>query len=266
MLRYLSSITLVTALAVSGCATLPDTTVRFQGLSDCPAATPATLLADQQALGPASSTHALQCALTVAREASDPALRRSALPSRLALHLAERHAAHSPDREILAREGVRLAEQALAQGGAGDGAVHYYLAANLGLAVRDHPLEAADSLTRLEQALQKAEQLSPAVDQGGPLRLSGMLYLKAPAWPSGIGDGDKALDYLKQAVERYPEHPLNHLFYAQALWEVDAQGTAAQAELAKGLTALNTGSWGYNQAIWRQEFSTVARQIGLPAR
>lgn len=257
---------LALGLAISGCASLPDQTVRFQGLSDCPSQTPADLLAHQDAFGPGSSTHALQCALTVARESSDPALRRSALPSQLALHLAERSTADIPRKEALANEGVRLAEQALAQGGAGDGAVHYYLAANLGLAVHEHVLQAADNLNRLEEALHKAVRLAPAVDGGGPLRLLGMLYLKAPPWPSGIGDGDKALDLLKGAVDTYPEHPLNHLFYSQALWEVDEQAQPAQAELAKGLERLRSGPWGYNKAIWDQEFKAVAKELGRPDR
>jgi len=112
VLRHLRIQTaLVLGLAFAGCASLPDKTVRFQGLSDCPAQTPATLLAQQQEFGPGSSTHMLQCALTVARESSDPALRRSALPSRLALHLAERDA-NTPQKEALANEGVSLAEQA----------------------------------------------------------------------------------------------------------------------------------------------------------
>lgn len=264
MRNSLLPLALLAGLILTGCASLPDKAVRFQGLSDCPAETPAALLARQQNLGPGSSTHALQCALTVARESRDPALRRSALPSRLALHLAERN----PDpkhKEALANEGVSLAEQALSEGGAGDGAVHYYLAANLGLAVHDHPLQAADNLSRLEQELQKAVQLAPAVDAGGPLRLLGMLYLKAPPWPTGIGDGDKALDLLKQAAERYPAHPLNHLFYAQALWEVDEKGAEAKAALAKGREQLQTGPWGYNKAIWNQEFNSVTQELGTTA-
>lgn len=258
-------IALALGLAMAGCASLPDQTVRFQGLSDCPDQTPADLLAHQDRLGPGSSTHELQCALTVARESADPALGRSSLPSRLALHLAERSTADIPRKEALANEGVRLAEQALTRGGAGDGAVHYYLAANLGLAVHDHVLQAADSLSRLEESLNKAVRLSPAVDGGGPLRLLGMLYLKAPPWPSGIGDGDKALDLLKEAVGKYPDHPLNHLFYAQALWEVDEQAQPARAELAKGLELLRAGPWGYNKAIWEREFQAIAKELGTPA-
>lgn len=243
---------------LNGCSSLPDKTIRFTGLSDCEPAK--VLLAQPQKLGPASSTHTLQCALTAVRESSDPAVLRSPLPARLALHLAER-STNASEKEALANEGVALAERALTQGGGSEGAVHYYLAANLGLAIHDHPLQAADNLARLEQALKKAADLSPSLDDGGPLRLLGMLYLKAPPWPTGIGDGDKAMELLKKAADDYPDHPLNHLFYGQALWEVDENAPLAKHSLAVGREKLNTGPWGYNKAIWNKEFNDVAQEV-----
>ena len=193
-------------------------------LSGCPKQTAATLAAEQNQLGPLSDTHTLNCALTVLRDTQDPAVRRTALGSRLCLHLAERET-NQEKREKLAAEGVDFAEAALAQGGSGDGAVHYYLAANLGLAVREHPTLAMGNLGRLENEMKQAVALSPDIDDGGPLRLLGALYLKAPAWPSGIGDRDKALELLEKAVKEHPEHPLNHLFYAQALWDEGDEAT-----------------------------------------
>ena len=248
------------SLVVSGCATIRDQSVVFKGLSDCPVQSAATLIANEAQLGPASSTHALQCALTVARESGNTALNGSALPSRLALHLAERET-DPREKVALANEGVQLAERALQQGGMNNGAVQYYLAANLGLSVRDRPLEGAQQLPRLEQTLQKAMQLEPGIDQGGPLRLLGMLYLKAPPWPTGMGDGDKALELLKQASSRYPGHPLNDLFYAQALWEVDNQADQARTALEQGQRALQAGAWGYNKAVWAREFATFAKTL-----
>ena len=250
---------------LGGCASLPDKVVRFQGLSDCPLQTPQAVLSQQHNLGPGSSTHTLQCALTVARETQEPALLKTALPARLALHLAER-SQDSQSKEALANEGVRFGNAALKQGGANNGAVHYYLAANLGLAIHDHPLQAADQLSTLEQELQKSAQLSPGVDDGGPLRLLGMLYLKAPAWPNGIGDGDKALELLNKAVDKYPRHPLNHLFLAQALWEVDEKEQQAKEQWNQGLEQLNKGAWGYNRDIWNREFQSVAREIDATPR
>ena len=171
-------------------------------------------------LGPWSETDTLECALSWLQDTDDPTLRRSALGSRLSLHLAER-TPEADQRENLAAEGVRFAEAAIALGADGDGAVHYYLAANLGLVIRDHVTLAMENLPRLQSEMQRAVDLSPEIDDGGPLRLLGILYLKAPPWPTGFGDGEKALDLLREAVEKHPDHPLNRLFYAEVLWEAD---------------------------------------------
>ena len=74
-----------------------------------------------------------------------------------------------------------LPETALAHGGNGDGAVHYYLAANLGLAVREHLMQAMSNLGQLEDEMKQAVALNPDIDDGGALRVLGTLYLKAPA-------------------------------------------------------------------------------------
>jgi tetratricopeptide (TPR) repeat protein len=253
---------LLLAAALTGCGKLTKDTLAL-GEAGCPAETAASLLARQNELGPRSSTQDLRCALGTLRASQDPALAKTALGSRVALSLAERN----PDpaaRNQLAAEGVRFAETALAQGGDGDPAVHYYLAANLGLAIRGQPTLAADNLPRVEKEAKRALDLNPGLDDGGPLRLLGMLYLKAPPWPAGIGDGDKALDLLRQAAERHPEHPLNRLFYAQALWEVEGDSAAAKArsEFAAGEKALKQGEWGGARETWSREFEAVRKEIG----
>ncbi|MGZ8213450.1 MAG: sterol transporter outer membrane protein BstC [Methylosarcina sp.] len=251
------------AAVLVGCAGLPHDYVRFERLSDCPVQTPDLLAANQNQLGPLSDTHALECALTVLRDAQDPVIRRISLGSRICLHLAEREA-NPEKREKLAAEGVALAETALVEGGGGDGAVHYYLAANLGLAVRERITLALENLGRLEREMKQALALSPDIDDGGPLRLLGALYLKAPAWPNGIGDLDKALDLLEKAVREHPGHPLNHLFYAQALWEDGSEAALIQskAEFALGEKLLAEGQWGYNKEAWKREFDEFRQEFG----
>jgi len=253
-------------VVLAGCGGLHREGVPAGQPAGCPRQTAAALSASQEALGPSSETPELECALDFLRGSDDPALRRSSLGSRLCLHLAERDS-DPAERERFAWEGVKLAETALAQGGKDDGAVHYYLAANLGLAVRDDMTVAMANLHRLEAEFKAAVKLSPDFDDGGPLRLLGMLYLKAPAWPAGIGDGDKALDLLGQAVEKHPGHPLNHLFYAQALWEVngESEGRRVKEEMAAGWKLLESGNWGYNKKPWKQEFADLREEIGEPA-
>jgi tetratricopeptide (TPR) repeat protein len=248
---------------LAGCAELPRDHVKFDGLSDCPKQTAATLAAKQSQLGPLSDTHTLACALIVLRGTQDPSVLRTSLGSRLCLHLAEREA-NQEKREKLATEGVGFAEAALAQGGGDDGAVHYYLATNLGLAVREHITLAMENLGRLEAEMKRALALSPDIDDGGPLRVLGMLYLKAPAWPNGIGDRDKALELLAKAVKGHPGHPLNHLFYAQALWDEGDETVLPQvkAEFALGQKLLAEGNWGYSKKPWQKEFDEFQRELG----
>jgi hypothetical protein len=248
---------------LAGCAVLHRDHVRFDRLSDCPTQTPALLAANQSQLGSFSDTHTLECALTVLRGTQDPAVLRTSLGSRLCLHLAEREA-NQEKREKLAAEGVGFAEAALAKGGDDDGAVHYYLAANLGLAVREHITLAMENVGRLENEMKRALALSPDIDDGGPLRILGALYLKAPAWPNGIGDLDKALVLLEKAVKEYPGHPLNHLFYAQALWSEDDEAvfTQVKVEFALGENLLAEGNWGYNKGPWKKEFDEFRLELG----
>jgi len=228
----------------------------------CPKQNAAALTDGQNTLGPLSTSDALTCALAVLGNPSDPLLPVTALGSRLYLHLAER-AADPVQRRHYAAKGVEWAEAALAKSGENDGAVHYYLAANLGLLVRDNLLLAISSLPRLERAMRRAAHLSPYLDQGGPLRLLGALYLKAPAWPDGIGDLDRALELLEKAASDYPNHPMNRLFYAQALWAEGSETSRirAKSEFSLGRNLLATGDWGYQSQPWANEFAAFAKQL-----
>ncbi|MCX7096603.1 MAG: hypothetical protein NTV43_01720 [Methylococcales bacterium] len=245
-----------------GCAG-PQPAPEQSGLTAaCPPQNATSLVAEQGTLGPTSNTATLQCAVAVLRNSQDPAVRRTALGSRLCLLLAERET--NPEyREKFATEGVDFAEAALALKADNDGAVHYYLAANLGLAVREHITLAMGNLNRLEREMKLAVDLSPNLDYGGPLRLLGTLYLKAPAWPNGVGDIDKALELLGKAAKEHPTHPLNHLFYAQALWEAGDTSTLSQVktEFALGEKLLAEGDWGYNKAPWQKEFADFQQTL-----
>ena len=89
-----------------------------------------------------------------------------------------------------------------------------------------------------------------------------MVYLKAPPWPGGIGDGDKALELLQEAVRKGPDYPMNHVFYARALWEVegeDAHGEIA-ANLEEALRLMNGERWRTVRERWMVEVTDVARE------
>lgn len=262
-MRRVSRLVLAAFWLVPGaCAKIQREPVTPTAEIRCQRETIAVLLARSSDIGPRTDTAALQCALSTLRSAGRPSVQSGLLGSRVSLLLATR----DPDqvrREQLATEGVHFAEQAIRSGGGGNGEVHYYLAANLGFAVRDQITLAMENLPRLQHAMERALSLSPDVDEGGPWRLLGMLYLKAPPWPAGFGDGDKALELLGKAVEKHPRHPLNHLFLAQAIQEVDGGGARARArsEWLQGMKLLQDGDWGYNREPWLREFEEVRREF-----
>lgn len=260
--RVLRSVVVAGTWLLTACSMLHRDQVQFAGLGDCPAKAAGVLGVDLPKGGALIKTHTLECALDDLRTGATLTARSGRLGSQLCLLLAARQT-DPLKREQLASEGVRFAEKALELGGAGDAAIHYYLAANLGLVARDHVTVAMDNLPRLESEIQRAVALNPAIDDGGPLRLLGMLYLKAPPWPAGPGDGDKALELLARAVTHYPTHPLNHLFYAEATWEVEGDDADERARnhLAIGRKLLEQGDWGYNREPWQREFAVVQQEV-----
>ncbi|OHD65084.1 MAG: hypothetical protein A2176_02375 [Spirochaetes bacterium RBG_13_51_14] len=136
----------------------------------------------------------------------------------------------------------------------------YYFALNQGLITRTKGLFAINRLPEIEGALKIAQKVEH-LDSGGPLRVLGMLYLKAPAWPSGIGDLDKALEFFERAVKKYPSHPQNFMFYAQALTEDDNKDSALQnLDMAYRLSVPEI--WGvYYSKKWRTEIDELKKKI-----
>ncbi len=114
-----------------------------------------------------------------------------------------------------------------------------------------------------QKEMKRAIDLNPDIDDGGSLRILGALYLKAPAWPNGIGDPDKALELLEMAIKKYPEHPLNHLFYAQVLWEDNDKAflSKVKAEFALGEKLLSEGNWGCSKEPWKKEFDAFRQGL-----
>lgn len=265
MRRWSPLLLLPLLLAHGGCARLHREPVPLPAGTECVGESVDALVARGGELGPRTETATLQCALATLRGGGRASVASGLLGSRICLLLATRDRDQGQS-EKLAAEGVRFAEQAIGSGGDGNGEVHYYLAANLGFVVRDQITLAMENLPRLQREMQRALSLSPNVDDAGPLRLLGMLYLKAPPWPAGIGDGDKAVELLRQAAGRYPRHPLNRLFFAQALREVEGDGERQRArdEWLAGRRLLLEGDWGYNREPWLQEFEDVRREFEEP--
>lgn len=169
------------------------------------------------------------------------------------------HASSLPKSSVYARKGVAFGEwgRKIAPQRAD---LHYYCALNMGLVLKYAGIGALFSLDETVALLETARSLDESYDQGGPLRVLGKIYLKAPAWPTGIGDLDKALQYLKQAVRKYPGHPLNHLFLAEALYE-DGALQEARERLAQAGAMLQPERYGWYAARWQANIEQLSREI-----
>jgi tetratricopeptide (TPR) repeat protein len=207
----------------------------------------------------------LECALYHLREGGG--LEDTVQAARMCLLLAQLES-DSGRRQQLATEGIGWAEQARRLA-ADDARGHYYYALNVGLAMRQRLSAAAKYIKELKAALEQAVRLDADLDEGGPLRVLGMLYLLAPAWPQGIGDEEKALELLKNAVERHPRHPLNHIFYARALLETDDEKgpRRARKHLRQAAELLTLPAWRGVCRDWSKEMAKVAEdaEIEKPA-
>ncbi len=135
----------------------------------------------------------------------------------------------------------------------------YYFALNQGLIIRSAGLLAIAKLPEIFDALQAAQK-SGHLDYGGPMRVLGMLYMKAPAWPSGIGDLEKSLELLARACELYPSHPQNFMFYAEALIQDDNNEEALKyLDIADRLAVPEI--WGIHYSTrWRGEITELRRK------
>jgi hypothetical protein len=143
--------------------------------------------------------------------------------------------------------------------GPDDAEAAYLQAVNLGLYVQAKGMLAVGRLSELVNLL-KIAGTQPQIDDGGPLRVLGLLYVKAPAWPVGPGDLDHGLELLKKASESYPEHPLNHLFYAEALM-ADGKKAEARVELERTRALATPQRFGDWATRWQNEVNQLEAKL-----
>jgi tetratricopeptide (TPR) repeat protein len=80
-----------------------------------------------------------------------------------------------------------------------------------------------------EEDMKKALELDPTIQNGGPNRALGNLYLELPFFLGG--STDQAIYHLKEAVRLGPEHAENHLGLAEAYYSKN-NFTAARKSLS----------------------------------
>ena len=94
---------------------------------------------------------------------------------------------------------------------------HYYSGTNIGLSATTKIVGGKFDVPHVRDAEKKAMQIDATFDRGGPARVLGALYAQAPPWPASIGDPDKGVELLQQALKIGPDYVLNHLLYGDAL-------------------------------------------------
>lgn len=94
---------------------------------------------------------------------------------------------------------------------------HYWRALNLaGLAENSPSLEAFGLLPDILKEIKQALKIDPGYDQAGPHRVLGRIYFEAPGWPFSVGDLDKSIRHLEEAVRLAPHNSTNNLFLGEA--------------------------------------------------
>ncbi len=249
---------------ITGCSlALTKHLVRLPAISKCPGWDVDRVMDNASKFGPTTPVGDLECALAVLRD-SLKTMDRSKVAARLCWLLADQ--TRNRQRHYrFAAEGVRWAQISLNLGNWFDGEVHYYLAVNLGMAVEHSTIKAIKNIDRITDNLKKAIKLDPDTDMGGPGRVLAMVYLKAPGWPAGIGDVDKAVDMLKDLCQKYPNHPLNHIFYAEALWESDGDDNIdiIKAQLQQAVSLIKARNWGYYTKRWLNKIHRMRCNYGI---
>jgi tetratricopeptide (TPR) repeat protein len=135
---------------------------------------------------------------------------------------------------------------------------HYYLAAALGLFSQLH--SAINHLTEMAREGELAAAIDPTIDHAGPYRLLGSLYGFAPEPPISIGDQDKGLEFLRQAVKLAQYDSENHFRLAELL---AAMGEKAEAkhQLETALFLDHSGDDPTETLAWQTEAQKLWEKV-----
>jgi hypothetical protein len=126
----------------------------------------------------------------------------------------------------------------------------------LGYLARESPLTHAKSIKEIHDEMDRAAKADPGYEDGAPLRALGMLLVKSPAWPMGVGDADTGIDFLQKAVQLFPAYPANHLYLAEACLDTGRTKDAVSA-IAKTQKSLSSGTWGVPGQVWSKQLGRL---------
>jgi hypothetical protein len=149
-----------------------------------------------------------------------------------------------------AQKGRALVEKVLKSDGQ-NGFAHYVLAFLTGLVAENNSAQGLRLVPVIEREALEAANLDPGVDHGGPDRLLGELYLRAPSFPMSVGDSSKAIYHFRRALGLAPGDLANRLGLVEALL-AEGEGQEACGELKqafKDIGARNESSVDLGKAL-----------------
>ena len=138
---------------------------------------------------------------------------------------------------------------------------HYYLAQLHGFTAQAQ--RGGDVKPLLQQLISEGELALKAdekFDNGGPQRMLGTMYARAPAPPVAVGDPEKAVQYLQKAVALAPDFPPNQIFLADALI-ADERYQDAETAIATAKKLLADSKWEKRRAGWKDDLSKIERKL-----
>ncbi|MEE2901422.1 MAG: tetratricopeptide repeat protein [Myxococcota bacterium] len=131
-----------------------------------------------------------------------------------------------------------------------------YHALCLGLKAQVFPTQGLGLIKTMLKRAEQVEQLDATFEHSAGARLMGGIYLKAPAWPTSVGDSELAIEHLERAVKNSAEWPENSLLLAEAYYEEDRIEDAQKVlqQVRKQLSS-------YPDNGWRRHFQKTLEEV-----
>lgn len=138
---------------------------------------------------------------------------------------------------------------------------HYYFATNLGLLARERPSRGHEAVKEMIPHLERVASDAPELEQGGAERALALVYLRAPGWPTSVGNPETGLQHALRSIEQAPDYPGNHVALAEA-WEANEDRERAQAALNRAAELIETGVWTRSERVtFLDDAESVARKL-----
>lgn len=190
--------------------------------------------------------------------AQDPAHEGAAWRAARALYFLSEAEPQKAMRAELSGRCMDAAHVAMTSGQSAAG--HYWGGLCMGARAQAKSMEAMELLPKMVEVGRTAVALDPNIEHGGPHRLLGGIFLRAPAWPTSVGDIDEALTHLEEAVKVDSSWPENHLMYAEAL-AADERFEEAAAELSTAQTLMKAPEMARWAEHWKEDLERVQASV-----